>query len=84
MVARGDTRIFSRAENRLRLHISLRYRGVRCPVCSTVQDFAELIHAKLTHTFASIIRFHARAERRQRPSLHLCQYLEDVLSRIDT
>ncbi len=25
------------------------YRGVRCPICMTMQDYAELVHAKFTH-----------------------------------
>ena len=44
-----DTRIFSRELGRLGLYISKSYRGVRCPIRSTVQDCAQLIHAKLTH-----------------------------------
>ncbi len=44
-----DTRIFSRELDRLRPYISMSYRGVRCPICSTMQDCAQLVHAKLTH-----------------------------------
>ena len=43
-----DTWIFSRAQTRFWLYISISYLGVRCPVCSTVQDFSELSYAKLT------------------------------------
>jgi hypothetical protein len=50
----GDTRIFSRELVRLRLYISKSYRGVRCPICMTMQDDAELVHANLTHQFLSL------------------------------
>jgi len=43
-----DTRIFSRELVRLRLGISMSYRGGRCPICSTMQDRAEPVHAKIT------------------------------------
>jgi hypothetical protein len=49
-----DTRIFSRAEDCFWLDISISYRGVRCPVCRTMQDFAQLIHAKLTREIANV------------------------------
>ena len=45
-----DTRIFSRQLDRLGLCISMSYRGVRCPICITMQDCAQPIHAKLTRT----------------------------------
>ena len=52
LVARGDqttdTRIFSRVMDRLRLYISKSYRGVRCPICTTMHNDAELVHAKFT------------------------------------
>ena len=44
-----DTRIFSRELDRLRLYISVSYRGARCLICSTMQDGAELVHAIFTH-----------------------------------
>ncbi len=44
----ADTRIFSREQDRLRLYISKSCRGVRCLICSTVHNRAQLIHAKLT------------------------------------
>ncbi len=31
------------------LCISISYRGARCPICTTVHDNAQLVHAKLTH-----------------------------------
>jgi hypothetical protein len=43
-----DTRIFSRELVRLRLYISMSYRGARCPICSTMQDDVAPVHAKLT------------------------------------
>ena len=43
-----DTRIFSRAQDRLGLYISKSYRGVRCPICSTMHNYAELVHAEFT------------------------------------
>ena len=46
-----DTRIFSRELDCLRRYISKSYRGVRCPICSTMQDDAELVHAEFTHDF---------------------------------
>ena len=45
-----DTRIFSRVVDSLRLYFSKSYRGVRCVNCSTRQDCAGLIHAKLTQS----------------------------------
>ena len=54
-----DTRIFSRGKDRLRLYISKGYRGVRCLICITMQDCAQLIHAKLTHTSYIRQRFFA-------------------------
>jgi hypothetical protein len=44
-----DTRIFSRVTERLRSYISESYRDVRCPICITVRDGAQLIHANFTH-----------------------------------
>jgi len=44
-----NTRIFSRVQDRSRLYISKSYRGVRCPICRTMQHCAQLVHAKLTH-----------------------------------
>ena len=44
-----DTRIFSRAPDRFWSYISSSYQGVRCLICSTMHDCAQLVHAKLTH-----------------------------------
>ena len=46
-----DTRIFSREVEQLWLGISMSYRGVRCQVCTTMQDDAGLVHAKVTRRF---------------------------------
>lgn len=66
----ADWRIFSRAEKRFRLFLSMSYRGARCRICSTMHDFAELNHAKFTqpwpitqgcrcHRTSSIFHFNA-------------------------
>ncbi len=48
MVARGGMDSLA-ASVHLRLCNSISYWGVRCSVCSTVQDCAQPIHAKFTH-----------------------------------
>jgi hypothetical protein len=45
-----DTRIFSRATDRLRPYSSKSYRGVRCTIRTTMHNDAQLIHAKLTQS----------------------------------
>ena len=43
-----DTRIFRTSAGALRPYYSVSYRGVRCLICSTMQDDTELVHAKFT------------------------------------
>ena len=50
-----DTRIFSREQDRLGLYISKSYRGVGCSICSTMQDCAQLVHAKLTQGLCAAV-----------------------------
>ena len=49
-----DTRIFSLSAGCLWLYLSVSYRGVRCLVCITVHNDAQLIHANLTHSRRAI------------------------------
>ncbi len=42
-----DTRIFSPLFVGFWLYISISYRGARCPICTTMHNNAQLIHAKL-------------------------------------
>ena len=49
IVVREQYRLFSRAQDRLRPYISKSYRGARCAICITMQDSAQLVHAKFTH-----------------------------------
>ena len=44
-----NTRIISPVSIGVWPYISISYRGVRCPICSTMQDDAQLVHAKFTH-----------------------------------
>ena len=38
-------------------YISTSYRGIRCSICTTVQDCAQLIHAEITCMIRVQIRF---------------------------
>jgi hypothetical protein len=49
-------RIFSRVQDRLRLYFSKNYRGVRCRICTTMQNNAQLSHARITHC-AKVFRY---------------------------
>ena len=44
-----DTRIFSLAVDVFWLYLSVSYWGARCPICITVHNGAQLIHANFTH-----------------------------------
>ena len=51
-----DTRIFSRVTDRVRLDISMSYRGACCPICMTMQDDAQLVHANFTQCILRVMR----------------------------